>query len=111
MNTNKPPLENPENCPRPDAHVAKRVEELLQEQLYEMGIDVKKLNPDEIAKSMKCHVAPDNSMTYFWKNHALLDIVPETKDDSIIWRMFTKDDNEQIDMINNTDYAHDNTTH
>ena len=97
MNTNNPPsntqaLENQENFPRPNAHVAKRVEELLQEQLYEMGIDVKKLNPEEIAKSMKCHIAPDNSMTYFWNNNALLDIIPETKNDSIVWRMFTKDD-------------------
>ena len=103
MNINNLPLEN-QKTPRPNAQVAQRVEELLQEQLYEMGIDVKKLSPDEIAKSMKCHVAPDNSMTYFWKNHAILDIVPEAKDGSITWRMFTKDDIQHPD--NNEQKAH-----
>ena len=80
------------NIPGPNAQVAQRIEELLKEQLYELGIDVKKLNPEEIAQSMKCHVAPDKSMTYFWKNKPLLDVVPEVKGDSVAWRMFTKDD-------------------
>ncbi len=79
---------------RPNAEVANRIEELLQEQLYERGIDVKKINPEEIASSMKCHVGPDNSLTYYWNNQAILDVVPEQKEDSVLWRMFTRDDEE-----------------
>lgn len=97
MKKKESPLENQTATPRPNAQVAKRIEELLHEQLYEMGINAKKLSPNEIAKSMKCHVAPDNSMTYYWNNCAILDIVPEPHDGSIIWRMFTKDDMEQPD--------------
>jgi len=95
MNTKESQLENQKKFPRPNVQVAKRIEELLHEQLHEMGIDVKKLDPSEIAKSMKCHISPDNSMSYFWNNHAILNVVPEHKDGSIIWRMFTKDDMEQ----------------
>lgn len=90
MNTEKKMTQ----APRPTPEVARRIEELLQEQLYERGVQVGKLTPEEIAKSMKCHIAPDNSMTYFWNNHAILDVIPEEQEhsQSVIWRMFTKDD-------------------
>lgn len=85
---------NQQDIPRPTPEVAKRIEELLQEQLYELGVNVKNLKPEEIAKSMKCHIAPDNSMTYYWNNHAILDVIPEIQKGTqfVKWRMFTKDD-------------------
>lgn len=92
MNTNNPHMQKQQNPPRPTPEVAQRIEELLREQLYELGINVKELDPNDIAKHMKCHVGPNNSMTYFWKEEMILDIVPEPKDGSITWRMFTKDD-------------------
>lgn len=83
-------------APRPDARVARRVEELLREQLQEMGINPSLLQPHEIAAHMTCRIAPDNSMTYSWKNQAILSIVPEVDsgpDETIVrWRMFTQDD-------------------
>ncbi len=41
---------------------------------------------------MKCHIGPDNSLSYFWKNRAILDVVPETTENGTNWRMFTKED-------------------
>lgn len=80
------------NIPRPTPQVGARVEALLREQLGELGEDVSSLTPNDIAKHMKCHVTPDNSMSYFWKNHSILDVIPEMNENSIQWRMFTKDD-------------------
>jgi len=81
-----------EDILKPTPEVATRVEELLREQLFEKGIIINELAPEKIKKSMKCHVAPDQSMTYFWEKEALLYVVPEKQGDSILWRMFTKDD-------------------
>lgn len=80
------------NPPKPTPEVAKRIEELLTEQLYELGVNVKALTPEEISTHMKCHVAPDNGLTYFWKNRGILEVFPEVKEDSVVWRMFTPDD-------------------
>ena len=45
---------------------------------------------------MTCHIAPDNSMTYLWKNEPILHVTPEKREQdgetSVLWRMFTKDD-------------------
>ena len=65
--------------PRPTPEVGRRVEELLREQL-------------EISRGMECRIAPDNSMTYFWKGEAILHVTPEVRADSVLWRMFTRDD-------------------
>lgn len=78
---------------KPNAQVANRIEELLREQLEELGVSIKNLTPDEISQNMKCHVGPDNSLSYFWKNTAILDVVPEETENGINWRMFTKEDN------------------
>ena len=80
------------NEPKPNAQVAARIEELLREQLEEMGVTIKNLTPDEISQNMKCHIGPDNSLSYFWKNRAILDVVPETTENGTNWRMFTKED-------------------
>ncbi len=81
------------NTPLPNSQVAARIEELLREQLEELGINIKTLTPEEISAHMKCHIGPDNSLSYFWKNVAILDVIPEQTADGTNWRMFTKDDN------------------
>lgn len=82
--------------PRPDAHVAARVEELLREQLFEIGVNPASLSPHDIIEHMTCALAPDNSMTYAWKGQALLHVTPEIHHDPegecVRWRMFTTDD-------------------
>lgn len=82
-----------QNAPLPNTQVAARIEELLREQLEEMGVNIKKLTPEEISANMKCHIGPDNSLSYFWKNTAILDVIPEQTEDGTNWRMFTKEDN------------------
>ena len=86
----------PDNAPRPNLQVAARVEELLREQLEEIGVNPRSLTPEEIASYMHCHIAPDNSMTYLWKGEPILYVTPETKtrdgEESVLWRMFTRDD-------------------
>lgn len=84
------------DAPKPNADVARRVEELLREQLGEIGVNAARLEPHEIAAGMACNVGPDNSMTYFWRGEPLLRIVPEQSDGGVAWRMFTRDDNEQL---------------
>jgi hypothetical protein len=84
-------------APRPNLQVAARVEELLREQLEELGVNPRTLAPEDIAANMHCHLAPDGSMTYLWKNEPILHVTPEKLVDengaeSVLWRMFTKDD-------------------
>ena len=86
-----------EQAPRPNLQVAARVEELLREQLEELGVNPRKLAPEDIAAHMHCHLAPDGSMTYLWKGEPMLHVMPEKLVDengetSVLWRMFTKDD-------------------
>ena len=86
-----------EQAPRPNLQVAARVEELLREQLEELGVNPRKLAPEDIAANMHCHLAPDGSMTYLWKGEPMLHVMPEKLVDengeaSVLWRMFTKDD-------------------
>ena len=78
--------------PRPTPEVGRRVEELLGEQLEERGVKPRALRPEEISRDMKCYIAPDNSMTYFWRGEAILHVMPEVRPDSVLWRMFTGDD-------------------
>lgn len=85
------------DIPRPNLQVAARVEELLREQLEELGVNPRKLAPEEIAANMHCHLAPNGSMTYLWKGEPMLHITPEklvdeNGEESVLWRMFTKDD-------------------
>jgi hypothetical protein len=84
------------DAPRPNRQVAARVEELLHEQLEEKGINPRTLAPEDIAANMHCHIAPDNSLTYFWNNDPILYVTPEKHEQdgeiSVLWRMFTKDD-------------------
>ena len=81
---------------RPTPQVAARVEELLREQLGERGVAVSRLTPAEITQNMNCALAPDGSMTYYWKEEPILHIKPERRhrdgEDSVLWRMFTRDD-------------------
>ena len=78
--------------PRPTPEVGRRVEELLREQLEERGVNPRALLPEEISRGMECRIAPDNSRTYFWKGEAILHVTPEVRADSVLWRMFTRDD-------------------
>ena len=106
-------MSNPQDqAPRPNLQVAARVEELLREQLEELGVNPRKLEPEEIATNMHCHLAPDGSMTYLWKGEPMLHITPEKLVDesgaeSVLWRMFTKDDIASHDsfLADATDFA------
>ena len=67
-----------------------RVEELLREELTELGEDVRALTPADYAQHMACRVFPDESMVYAWKGLDILRVKPETLEDgSLRWRMFT----------------------
>lgn len=85
-----------QEIPKPNRHVAARVEELLREQLRELGVNPSKLRPEQIAKDMLCALSPDGSMTYAWQGTPILHVTPERKEhdgeSSVLWRMFTKDD-------------------
>lgn len=83
-------------APRPTPEVARRVEELLREQLFELGVNPAELSPRDIAEGMLCRIAPDNSLTYEWHGRPLVYVMPEVKSgpegESVLWRMFTRDD-------------------
>lgn len=74
--------------------VAARVEELLREQLEELGETPADLEPHMIIRNMRCEVHPDQSMIYAWKDIPLLRVVPERTSDGVRWRMFTRDEGE-----------------
>ncbi len=78
--------------------VAARVEELLREQLEEMGIRIATLPPHVITENMRCEVYPDESLIYSWEETQLLRVVPEKDGEGnvIRWRMYTKDDTEPM---------------
>ncbi|MFV0423305.1 hypothetical protein [Oleidesulfovibrio sp.] len=73
--------------------IAARVEELLREELLELGVNPSRLEPHEIAENMRCEVRPDETMIYMWKNQPILRVVPERHEDgTVTWRMFTRDE-------------------
>lgn len=78
------------NATRPTPEVAARIEELLREELIELGENPQSLEPAEIAKHMVCEVQDDSSMTYIWKGTPILHVQPEKDEDMVRWRMFTK---------------------
>ena len=96
-----PPDSSARPAPRPTPEVARRVEELLREQLFEAGVNPAALSPQDIAEGMLCRVAPDNSLTYIWRGEPLLYVTPEIKTgpegESVLWRMFTRDDMERTE--------------
>ena len=75
---------------QPDRQLAARVEELLREQLEELGENPAELSPHEITANMHCEVWPDKSMVYAWKDIPLLRVVPEQGPEGTVWRMFTR---------------------
>lgn len=77
-----------------DKGVAARVEELLREQLLELGEDPASLAPHLIMQNMQCEVYPDESMVYIWKDIPILRVAPERTDTGVMWRMFTRDEGE-----------------
>ena len=76
--------------------VAARVEELLREQLLELGEDPASLAPHLIMQNMQCEVYPDESMVYIWKDIPILRVAPERTDTGVMWRMFTRDEGEPL---------------
>lgn len=79
-----------------DKGVAARVEELLREQLLELGEDPQALQPHLIMQNMQCEVYPDDSMVYIWKETPILRVVPERTATGVMWRMFTRDEDEPM---------------
>ena len=77
---------------KPDKQIMHRVEELLREQLEELGIDIASLPPERIAESMHCAVYPSGLLCYSWQGRPLLDVEPEElSDGSLRWRFFTRE--------------------
>lgn len=73
--------------------VAARVEELLREQLEELGENPGAIGAHDIAAHMRCEIWPDDTMIYIWKETPILRVSSEQHDDgSVTWRMFTRDD-------------------
>ncbi|NHZ46771.1 hypothetical protein [Nitratidesulfovibrio liaohensis] len=73
--------------------VAARVEELLREQLEELGENPGAIDAHEIAAHMRCEIWSDDTMIYIWKETPILRVSSEQHDDgSVTWRMFTRDD-------------------
>jgi hypothetical protein len=67
-----------------------RIEELLREELVDLGEDVCNLKPEDYAQHMSCQVFSDESMIYAWKGMDVLRVVPEKQADGVVrWRMFT----------------------
>lgn len=67
-----------------------RIEELLREQLLELGEDIASLAPHEYAAHMHCRVFPDQTMIYTWKGVDILKVVPEAlAGGGTCWRMYT----------------------
>ena len=79
-----------------DKGVAARVEELLREQLLELGEDPASLAPHLIMQNMQCEVYPDESMVYIWKDIPILRVAPERTNTGVMWRMFTRDEGEPL---------------
>lgn len=79
-----------------DKGVAARVEELLREELLELGEDPQTLQPHLIMQNMQCEVYPDDSMVYIWKETPILRVVPERTATGVMWRMFTRDEGEPM---------------
>lgn len=78
--------------PKPDMAVMRRVEELLREQMAELGDDPDLLSPHEISANMTCGVHAGGSLSYAWKGTPILDVDPELMPDgSIRWRFFTRE--------------------
>jgi len=73
--------------------VAARVEELLREQLEELGENPGAIDAHDIAAHMRCEIWSDDTMIYIWKETPILRVSSEQHDDgSVTWRMFTRDD-------------------
>jgi hypothetical protein len=73
--------------------VAARVEELLREQLEDLGENPGAIDAHAIAAHMRCEIWPDDTMIYIWKETPILRVSSEQHEDgSVTWRMFTRDD-------------------
>ena len=80
----------------PDKKASPPAEELLREQLLELGEDPASLAPHLIMQNMQCEVYPDESMVYIWKDIPILRVAPERTDTGVMWRMFTRDEGEPL---------------
>lgn len=81
-----------ETALKPDADVLRRVEELLREQLAELGEDFSAMAPCEISLHMQCGVHSSGALSYSWKGEPILDVNPErASDGKIHWRFFSRD--------------------
>ena len=76
---------------RPTPEVTARVEELLREELRELGENPAALDPEAIVAHMRCEVQDDHSMTYIWKGLPILHVQPEETETGVHWRMFTRE--------------------
>ena len=73
--------------------VAARVEELLREQLEELGENPSAIDAHEIAAHMLLVIFSEYTLIYIWKETPILRVSSEQHDDgSVTWRMFTRDD-------------------
>lgn len=76
---------------RPPPELAQRIEELLREELLELGENPAQIEAHHIAANMRCALGPDNSMTYSWKDTEILRVFPDSTETGLVWRMFTRE--------------------
>ena len=77
-------------APKPDVQTMQSIEELLREQLDELGVEVARLSPHEIVQGMHCAVYADGTLAYLWQGKPVLNVEPEVQEDgSVLWRFFT----------------------
>ena len=68
-----------------------RVEELLREQLDDLGIEIARLSPHEITSNMHCALYADGTLSYSWQGKPVLSVEPEEQGDgSVRWHFFTR---------------------
>lgn len=70
-----------------------RIEELLKEQISELGENPSEIQNHEYAKHMRCEVYNNGTMVYLWRDMPILRVVPEkTEEGTTCWRMYTQDE-------------------
>ena len=73
-----------------------RIEELLKEQIAELGENPDEIENHEFVSQMRCEVHNDGTMVYFWRGMPILRLVPEKGDEgTTYWRIFTQEEHLQ----------------
>ncbi len=76
-----------------------KIEELLKEQISELGENPDEIEGHEFAGQMRCEVHNDGTMVYFWRGMPILRLVSEKSEEgTTYWHIFTQEE----DSLNST---------